>query len=188
MKWIELKEGNPLPDYDEPALWIFEDGTMTVDSLEKDGNPWLFGGWGIDRSATHWMPLPPIPDASLPSSSVTGEEDKDLIPDEIYKDIADFFKYSKYRGPYTIQKYGGSMIVKFMDGSKAKCSIQMWQGEEVVLDDQPTTPVTGESEAIGFAEWAGSSYSYAGDNIWEGDDDDTITTSELYNLYKQSKK
>jgi hypothetical protein len=51
-----------------------------------------------------------------------------------------------------------------------------------------STPVTGESEAIAFAEWAGSSYSYAGDNIWEGDDDDTITTSELYNLYKQSKK
>ena len=65
--WIEFKEGQPLPDYDVPALWLYEDGKMNVDSLDKDGNPWLFGGakdeggWPQDPSVTHWRPLPPPP-------------------------------------------------------------------------------------------------------------------------------
>lgn len=43
-EWIELKEGNPMPDYDEYALWAFEDGTMSWDAIDKDGSPWLYGG------------------------------------------------------------------------------------------------------------------------------------------------
>lgn len=43
-KWIEIKEGCKLPDYDEYVLWAFEDGTCSWDALDKDGSPWLLGG------------------------------------------------------------------------------------------------------------------------------------------------
>lgn len=65
--WIELKEGNALPDYDEPALWLSEDGLMHVDALDKDGNPHIFEGYRLFEDGpfiktTHWRPLPNIPD------------------------------------------------------------------------------------------------------------------------------
>lgn len=43
-KWIEFKEGNEIPDYDEYVLWAFEDGNMLWDAIDKDGSPWLYGG------------------------------------------------------------------------------------------------------------------------------------------------
>ncbi len=43
-QWIELKEGSELPDIDEYVLWAFEDGTCSWMELDKDGNPWLYGG------------------------------------------------------------------------------------------------------------------------------------------------
>lgn len=66
-EWIELKEGNPLPDYDELVLWLSEDGNMHVEALDKDGNPWIFEGYKIFPDSpliktTHWhkLPKPPI--------------------------------------------------------------------------------------------------------------------------------
>lgn len=66
-EWVELKEGNPLPDYDEYVLWYDEAGNTHVDCLDKDGNPWMpneadeFEGWKMPK-ATHWrkLPKPPI--------------------------------------------------------------------------------------------------------------------------------
>jgi hypothetical protein len=75
--WIEIKEGNPLPDYDEYVLWYHEDGNMFVECLDKDGNPWIFGneyeGVSDDEflptpKATHWRPLPATPDAIFKQS------------------------------------------------------------------------------------------------------------------------
>lgn len=66
--WTELKEGNPLPDYDEPTLWLYEDGSVYVDSLDKDGNPWIFEGFKNPLTpdhppirCTHWHKLPDLP-------------------------------------------------------------------------------------------------------------------------------
>jgi hypothetical protein len=62
MEWIDIRDR--LPDYDELVLWIFDDGIMLVDSLDKDGNPHLLGysveGFEV-TPATHWMPLPEPP-------------------------------------------------------------------------------------------------------------------------------
>ena len=59
-KWIEFKEGNPLPDYDECVLWAFEDGRCIWDALDKDGNPHIYGGeyqgFTFTR-ATHWRKI-----------------------------------------------------------------------------------------------------------------------------------
>jgi hypothetical protein len=62
--WIELKEGCVMPDYDTPMLWLFEDGLMQVHDLDKDGNPWLYGGEAEGfkfAPATHYRPLPSPP-------------------------------------------------------------------------------------------------------------------------------
>lgn len=64
--WVEMKEGQPLPNYDEPALWLQEDGNMFVDALDKDGNPWVFqheqnDQWGPYPKVTHWTKLPTRP-------------------------------------------------------------------------------------------------------------------------------
>lgn len=76
-KWIELKEGCEIPDYDVPVLWYYEDGNMYVDTLDKDGNPHIFG-YDEEKlpermtdfekefiitmpKATHWRPLPEPP-------------------------------------------------------------------------------------------------------------------------------
>jgi hypothetical protein len=63
-KWIELKEGCEMPDYDEPVLWLFEDGNMQVIELDKDGNPWLYesekDGFKFAK-ATHYQYLPKPP-------------------------------------------------------------------------------------------------------------------------------
>lgn len=62
--WIELKDGCEMPDYDVYVLWLFEDGNMHVEALDKDGNPWLFGGeqegFHLPK-ATHYRPLPSLP-------------------------------------------------------------------------------------------------------------------------------
>jgi hypothetical protein len=63
-EWISVKDR--LPDYDEPVLWHTEDGLMHVESLDKDGNPHLFGytineGDWEAAPATHWIPLPEPP-------------------------------------------------------------------------------------------------------------------------------
>lgn len=42
--WIEFKEGNPIPDYDEYVLWAFPDGNCLWDALDKDGNDHIYGG------------------------------------------------------------------------------------------------------------------------------------------------
>lgn len=59
-EWIEFKEGNPIPDYDQYVLWAFEDGTMCWDAIDKDGSPWLYGGefQGFTYpKATHWRKI-----------------------------------------------------------------------------------------------------------------------------------
>jgi hypothetical protein len=53
-----------MPDYDTPMLWLFEDGLMQVHDLDKDGNPWLYGGEAEGfkfAPATHYRPLPSPP-------------------------------------------------------------------------------------------------------------------------------
>lgn len=64
--WVRVEPGCKMPDYDDPVLWLCEDGNMCVEALDKDGNPWLFEiddpHWGnIGSKATHWMPLPAPP-------------------------------------------------------------------------------------------------------------------------------
>lgn len=59
-RWIEFKEGNPLPNYDEYVLWAFEDGTCLWEALDKDGNPHIYGGeyQGFTfQRATHWRKI-----------------------------------------------------------------------------------------------------------------------------------
>lgn len=63
-----------------------------------------------------------------------------VIPKLVIDDLSEFFTNSKYRGAITCQKYGGSVIVRFGDGSKAKVSCSMWQGEQVVEDNTPVAP------------------------------------------------
>lgn len=62
-EWVKCEEGNPLPDYDVPVLWLQENGNMVVEALDKDGNPWIFEGQTFEGSymgnkATHWRYLP----------------------------------------------------------------------------------------------------------------------------------
>jgi hypothetical protein len=59
-KWIEFKEGNPIPDYDEYVLWAFEDGSCLWDALDKDGNPHIYGGefdGFVFPKATHYRKI-----------------------------------------------------------------------------------------------------------------------------------
>lgn len=58
--WVDVQKD--LPDYDVPVLWINEDGNMYVESLDKDGNPWLEGDpdWCTSKT-THWQYLPEKP-------------------------------------------------------------------------------------------------------------------------------
>lgn len=48
-------------------------------------------------------------------------------------------------------------------------------------------PVEDNAYAVGFLEWANENYNWVERNTWDGDNDETFTTAELYNLYKQSK-
>lgn len=59
VEWIELKEGNDLPDYDEYVLWLSDDGSIHWDALDKDGNDHIFKGYKIFEDGpliktTHW--------------------------------------------------------------------------------------------------------------------------------------
>lgn len=61
-KWISVEK--ELPEIDEYALWLAEDGNMHVIELDKDGNEWLYGknkyGFKLPK-ITHWQPLPNPP-------------------------------------------------------------------------------------------------------------------------------
>lgn len=59
-RWVEFKEGNPVPDYDEYVLWAFEDGTCIWDALDKDGNTHIYGGeinGNVYKRATHYRKI-----------------------------------------------------------------------------------------------------------------------------------
>lgn len=62
--WVELKEGNPLPDFDEPVLWLRNDGEMLVESLDKDGYDWIYSYRGESAAITHWRKLPSPPQST----------------------------------------------------------------------------------------------------------------------------
>lgn len=61
-KWIDITKN--CPDYDEPVLWLREDGNMFVESLDKDGNSFLDDEvlklFDIPK-VKYWQPLPPQP-------------------------------------------------------------------------------------------------------------------------------
>lgn len=65
--WTKIEDGCEMPDFDDPVLWLCENGNMHVEALDKDGNPWLFEAhdsdeWGdLGNKATHWRKLPVPP-------------------------------------------------------------------------------------------------------------------------------
>lgn len=77
--WIEFKEGQPLPDYDEYVMWLNEARNVFIEALDKDGNPWLYGGpkdeagYSVDPKVTHWRKIPPLPGESKELKPSEGE-------------------------------------------------------------------------------------------------------------------
>lgn len=70
--WIRVEQGCEMPDYDEYVLWLFEDGNMNVEALDKDGNPWIFGEEWMGTTlpkATHWRKLPELPKEEVEHST-----------------------------------------------------------------------------------------------------------------------
>lgn len=59
-----------------------------------------------------------------------------LTPDKITDYVESFFHWNQPRGKIVrINEYGSSMIIHFEDGSKAKITIGLWQGEPIVHDE-----------------------------------------------------
>lgn len=58
----------------------------------------------------------------------------------------------------------------------------------ISLYDKHIPQSPSQSEAVEFAEWTSQGYTYVEKDKWDGDNDDTYTTSELYQLFLHNKK
>ena len=60
-QWMEYP-GNPVLDANERDCWVFGWGHDSIGFTVGIEDYWL--GWDEDQMPTHWMPLPPAPEAT----------------------------------------------------------------------------------------------------------------------------
>lgn len=75
-----------------------------------------------------------------------------------------------------MDEYGGLLI------SQREYVSKITEIPKHILDEY------SRNESVEFVEWANRNYTYVELNLWDGDDDETFTTSQIYSLYLNHKQ
>lgn len=107
MKWIELKEGCEMPDYDEYVLWETEEANFFVEAIDKDDSDWwngtpMDGGRNWRPKCVRWARIPRHEDEFNQEelwNEIAHEMDREGIP---VGEIESFMIY--WKGKYTLSR------------------------------------------------------------------------------------